>query len=65
MCVNSIAFKYFNEKCRNYLNEVFDVATKSNFQKSSSQKLKCQFLKTNDGQNTLPCIGSNLWNKNP
>ena len=25
-CVNSIVFKYFNEQCPNYMNEVFDVA---------------------------------------
>ena len=30
-CVISIVFKYFNEQCPNYLNEVFDVATESNF----------------------------------
>ena len=24
-CVNSIVFKYFNQQCSNYLNEVFDV----------------------------------------
>ena len=28
-CVNTIAFKYFNEQCPNYLNEVSDVALKS------------------------------------
>ena len=43
-CVNSIVFKYFNEQCPNYLNEVFDVATESNLQlRSSFQKLKCPF----------------------
>ena len=43
-CVNSMVFKYLNEQCPNYLNEVFDVSTESNFQlRSSFQKLKCQF----------------------
>ena len=36
-CVNSMVSKYFNERCPNYMmNEVFDVATKSNFQSRSS-----------------------------
>ena len=35
-CVNSMVSKYFNEQCPNYMNEVFDVATKSNFQSRSS-----------------------------
>ena len=30
-CVNTIVFKYFNEQCPNYLNEVFDVAVENNF----------------------------------
>ena len=65
-CVNSMVFKYFNEQCPNYLNEVFDVATESNFQlRSSFQKLKCPFWKTNNGQNALSYIGSTLWNQTP
>ena len=52
-----MVFKYFNEQCPNYLNEVFDVATESNFQfRSSFQKLKCSFRKTNNGQNALSYI---------
>ena len=51
---NLMAFKYFNEQCPSYLNEVFDLAAKSNFQlRSSFQKLKCPFRKTNNGQYTL------------
>ena len=47
-CVNAIIFKYFNEQCPNYLNEVFDVAVENNFQlRRSFQKLKCRFRKTN------------------
>ena len=34
-----MVFNYFNEQCPNYLNEVFDVATESNFQvRTSFQK---------------------------
>ena len=48
-CVISIVFKYFNEQCPNYLNEVFDVATESNFQlRNSFQKLKRPFRKTDN-----------------
>ena len=65
-CVNSMVFKYFNEQCPNYLNEVFDVATESNFQlRSSFQKLKCPFRKTNNGQNALSYIGPTFWNQTP
>ena len=65
-CVNSIVFKYFNEQCTNYLNELFDVATESNFQlRSSFQKLKCSFRKTNNGQYALSYIGPTFWNQTP
>ena len=40
-CVNIIAFKYFNEQCPNYLNEVFNVAAENNFQlRGSFQKFQ-------------------------
>ena len=64
-CVISIVFKYFNGQCPNYLNEVFDVATESNFQlRNSFQKLKCPFRKTNNGH-ALPYICPTFWNKTP
>ena len=57
-CVNRIVFKYFNEQCPNYLNEVFDVALQNNFQlRGSFQKLKCSFYKTNTIQLALSYIG--------
>ena len=65
-CVNTTAFKYFNEQCPNYLNEVFDVAVENNFQlRGSFQKLKCPFRKTNTGQLALSYIGPTFWNKTP
>ena len=65
-CVNAIVFKYFNEQCPNYLNEVFDVAIENNFQlRGSFQKLKCPFRKTNTGQIPLSYIGPTFWNKTP
>ena len=65
-CVNTIAFKYLNEQCLNYLNEVFDVAVENNFQlRGSFQKLKCQFRKTNTSQLALPYIGPTFSSKTP
>ena len=65
-CVNTIVFKYFNEQCPNYLNEVFDVAVENNYQlRGSFQKLKCPFRKTNTGQLALSYIGPTFWNKTP
>ena len=64
-CVNRIAFKYFNEQCPNYLNEVFDVAVENNYQlRGSFHKLKCPFRKTNTCQLALSYIGPTFWNKN-
>ena len=65
-CVISIIFKYFNEQCPNYVNEVFNVAAESNFQlRNSFQKLKCPFRKTNNGQYALSYIGPTFWDKTP
>ena len=54
-CINSIVFKYVNDQCPNYLNEVFqtapDIQTRESF-----QKLKCLFYKTNAGQKALSYI---------
>ena len=36
--VNAIVFKYFNEQCPNYLNDIFDVAIENNFQLRGSLK---------------------------
>ena len=66
-CVISVGFKYFIEQCPNYLNEVFNAATESNFQLGNSfQKLKCPFGKTNNRQYALSYIGlTTFWNKTP
>ena len=66
-CVNSIVFMYFIEQFPpNYLNEVFDIATESNFQlRSSFQKLKCLFRKTNNNKYYLSYIGPTFWNQSP
>ena len=65
-CVNAIVFKYFNEQCPNYLNELFTVAIENNFELIGNfQKLKCPFRKRNTDQLTLPYVGSPFWNKTP
>ena len=65
-CVNSSAFKYFDNQCPHYLNEVFMKAPESSLSlRNSHQKLKQPFRKTKTGQNALSYIGLALWNKVP
>ena len=50
-CVNSIAFKYFDNHCPHYLNEVFMKALEfSSSLRNSHQKLQQPFRKTNTDQ---------------
>ena len=54
-CVNSIAFKYFDNQCPHHLNEVFMKAPEnSSSLRNSYQKLRQAFHKANTGQN--PCV---------
>ena len=63
-CVNSIAFKYFDNQCPHYLNEVFMKASESSSSlRNSYQKLQETFRKTSTGQKAFSFIGSALWNK--
>ena len=63
-CINSIVFKYVNDQCPKYLNEVFQTAPESNIQtRRSFLKLKCPFSKTNAGQMALFYIGSIICRK--
>ena len=53
-CINSIVFKYVNNQCPNYLNEVFQTAPENNIQtRGCFLKLKYPFRKTNTGQMVL------------
>ena len=53
-CINSIVFKYVNNQCPNYLNEVFQSAPENNIRtRGSFFKLKCPFRKTNAGKMAL------------
>ena len=65
-CINSIVFKYVNNQCPNYLNEVFQTAPENNIQtRGSFLKLKCLFRKTNAGQMALSYTGPTIWSKTP
>ena len=56
-CVYSIAFKYFDNQCPHYLNEVFMKEPESiSSLRNSYQKLQHSFSKTNTGQNALSFI---------
>ena len=65
-CTNSVVFKYVDNQCPNYLNEVFQTALENNIQtRGSFLKLKCPFHKTNSGQMALSYIGTTIWSKTP
>ena len=65
-CINSVVFKYVNNQCPNYLNEVFQTAPENNNQtRGSFLKIKCPFCKTNIGQMAQPYIGPTIWSKTP
>ena len=65
-CVNSIAYKYFDNQCTRYLNEVFMKAPgSSSSPRNSNQKLHQPFRKSNTGQNALSFVVPALWNKVP
>ena len=50
-CVNSIAFRYFDNQWSHYLNEVFMKAPESSSSlRNSYQKLQQPFRKTNTGK---------------
>ena len=64
--INSIVFKYVNNQCPNYLNEIFQTAPKNNIQtRGSFLKLKCPFHKTNILQMVSSYIGPTTWSKPP
>ena len=59
-------FKYVNDQCPDYLNEVLQTAPENNIQtRGSFLKLKCPFCKTNAGQLALSYIGPTIWSKTP
>ena len=65
-CINSIVFKYVNNQCSNYLNEVFQTDPENNIQTwESFLKLKWPFCETNEGQMALSYTGPTIWSKTP
>ena len=66
LCVNSTAFKYFDNHCPNYLNEVFIKASESSsLLRKSYQKRQQYSSKTSTGENAISFVGRSLWNKVP
>ena len=64
--INAITFKFVNNACRHYFNEVYEYATHCRIEsRSNFAKLKVPYRKTNMGQNGLSYIGSTLWNNLP
>ena len=60
-CANSVAFKYFDNQCTHYLNEVFMKAPEyRSLLRSSYLKRQQPFHNTNTGQNALSFIGPAL-----
>ena len=63
-CINPIVFKYVNDQCPNYLNEVFQTASANNIQtRRSFLKLKFPLRKINARQIALSYIGPTIWSK--
>ena len=65
-CINSIVFKYVNDQCINYLNDIFQAASENNIQtRKSFQNIRTPFNKTSLGQMALSYIGKSIWSKTP
>ena len=65
-CLNSIPFKYVDNQCPHYLDEVFMKASESSSSlRNSHQKLQQPLSNTNSGQNALSFVGPALWSKVP
>ena len=65
-CINAITFKFVNNACSHYLNEIYDYVPQCRIEsKSNFAKLKVSFQKTKIRQKGLPYIGLSLWNNLP
>ena len=65
-CINSIVFKYDNDQCPNYVNEVFQTAPENNNQtRGSFLKLQSHFSKTTQVRWRFFNIVSTVWSKTP
>ena len=62
-CINAITFKFVNNACPHYLNEVYEYAPQWRIEsRSNFVKFKVPFQKTNMGQSGLSYIDPSLWN---
>ena len=65
-CLNSIPFKYVDNQCPHYLNEVFMKAPESSSSlRNSHQKLQQPLSNTNSGQNALSFVVRHCGIKSP
>jgi len=65
VCTN--VFKFFNNKSPDYLDEIFHKLNSKNIRSTriSCLKLTQPSVKTNQGLNSLSCIGPSSWNRLP
>ena len=60
-CINAITFKFVNNACPHYLNEVYEYTPQCRIEsRRNFPKLKAPFRKTNMGQNGLSYTGPSL-----
>ena len=65
-CINAITFKFVNNNCPFYLNEIFEFAPHCRKgTRNRLAKFRHPFRKANTGQKTLSYIGPSLWNNLP
>ena len=65
-CVTSIVFKFVQNKCLAYMNEVFRPAENIRINtRNSYLKLRHPFRKNSTGQNGFSYIGPAIWNRIP
>ena len=64
--LNATVFKYVNNACPYYTEEVFEYASQRRISSRNNQaKLKDPFRKTNMEQKSLSYISPSVWNKLP
>ena len=62
-CVCSTIFKFFNNNCPAYMNEMFSTQMQDNNTRNATLRLCQPYRKTNKGQKGLSYLGPSLWNK--
>ena len=62
-CVCSTIFKFFNNNCPAYMNEMFSTYMQDNNTRNAMLKLCQPYRKTNKEQKGLSYLGPSLWKK--